>query len=92
MFSSFTDGSYITENHLKQPLAKAIANYKECFFKAKRTCDAMNTDCNGRISFAEFRNYCLFNPQAIDFIARLTIGPYPPSQALQEAIVKSQTD
>jgi hypothetical protein len=62
VFCSFTDGSYITEEHLKQPILKAIASYKEHFFNAKRACDTMNTDCNGRISFAEFRNFCLYNP------------------------------
>jgi hypothetical protein len=76
------DGSYITEQQLQAPLTKALKNYKEQFYAATRVCDTMNTNLDGKITFNEFRNYCLYNPQGMDFLVRLTLGPYPPSQAL----------
>lgn len=42
----------------------------------------MNKNLNGMITFEEFHTYCKSNPQAIDFLCRLTIGPYPLSQDL----------
>ena len=57
----------------------ALKIFKETFFLAKTAADRMNTSLNGQISFEEFLQFCTYNPQAVDFIGRLTLGPYPPS-------------
>ena len=46
----------------------------------------MNTKLDGMISFGEFRDYCKFNPHSIDFLCRLTIGPYPLSEEMEDSI------
>ena len=56
---------------------------KEAFYAAKTTADKMNKNLNGMITYEEFHDYCQYNPSAIDFMCRLTIGPYPVSEALQ---------
>jgi hypothetical protein len=79
VYSSFTESSSVQSDHLCNHLDKVFKNYKEKFSQARTTCDAMNTDLDGKIKFTEFRNYCLYKPHEMDFICRLTLGPYPPS-------------
>ena len=50
----------------------------------------MNTNLNGMITYEEFHSYCRLNPQAIDFMCRLTIGPYPLSEELQHRLFEIQ--
>ncbi len=57
----------------------AVHLYKETFFRAKQMCDSMNTNLDGRITQDDFRAFCQQQPSAMDFICRLTIGPYPPT-------------
>lgn len=72
----------MARDNLAKVVGDALKVFKECFFQAKTMADKMNTQLNGMISFEEFRDYCRFNPQAIDFMCRLTIGPYPLSDEL----------
>ena len=46
----------------------------------------MNTKLDGKISFDEFVDFCKLNPSAIDFLGRITIGPYPMSAELVEKL------
>lgn len=82
----------MSNDHVASPIKIALKFYKEIFFLAKKACDNMNTNLNGKISFDEFRQFCLFNPTGIDFISRLTIGPYPPSQDLQQVMMSIHKD
>ena len=79
VFSSLNLGAFVNNDHVARPIQNALKMHKEIFFLAKTACDNMNTNLNGKISFEEFRQFCLYNPAGIDFISRLTIGPYPPS-------------
>jgi hypothetical protein len=82
IYSSYNDYKFVSKGDLVKPIAGSLKILKETFFLAKTACDKMNTSLNGRISFDEFRQFCLYNPSAIDFICRLTIGPYSPSTEL----------
>ena len=42
------------------------------------------------IDYEEYKEYCKFNPQAIDFMCRMTIGPYPLSDELQARLMEYQ--
>ena len=83
MFSSINDYESVSAGNITKVINDSLRIFKETFYLAKTACDRMNTDLNGKISYEQFRQFCAFNPQAIDFIARLTIGPYPPSDELQ---------
>ena len=63
-------------------LTDALKCFKESFYLAKTALDRMNTSLNGQISQQEFMAFCRYNPQAIDFVSRLTLGPYPPSDEI----------
>lgn len=82
VFVSVNAGKFVSRENLLKVIGDALRVFKESFFLAKSTADKMNTSLNGMISFDEFREYCKFNPQSIDFLCRLTIGPYPISEEL----------
>lgn len=86
VFMSVNGNLFVSRENLIKVVGDALKVFKESFFLAKSTADKMNVTLNGMISFEEFRNYCLFNPQAIDFLCRLTIGPYPLSDELKQRI------
>ena len=88
-FSSVNEGTLINAENVAKVVTDAIKIFKETFFLAKTACDKMNTDLNGKITFDQFNQFCLFNPEAIDFISRLTLGPYPPSDELQAHIAST---
>ena len=69
-------------HNINKVVTDALKIFKETFFLAKTAADRMNTALNGQISNDEFRKFCAVNPQAIDFISRLTLGPYPPSDEM----------
>lgn len=69
-------------HNINKIVTDALKIFKETFFLAKTAADRMNTALNGQISPDEFYRFCACNPQAIDFIARLTLGPYPPSDEI----------
>jgi Ca2+-binding EF-hand superfamily protein len=72
----------VPREKLQKRLDIAYVMYKEVLNSAKKLADAMNTKCDGKITEKEFQEFCEKFPQALDFLARLTIGPYPePSQA-----------
>lgn len=75
--------SYIQTENLVKVVTDALTVFKESFYLCKTTCDKMNTKLDGMISKEEFKDFCRYNPAAIDFLCRLTIGPYPPSPELQ---------
>ncbi len=83
IFCSATGTTCVARENLGKVIGDALKVFKESFFQAKTIADKMNTNLNGMISFEEFKNYCKLNPHAIDFLCRLTIGPYPLSDELQ---------
>ena len=90
VFSSSDLGNTVSADNVNKVVTDAVKIFKETFFLAKTACDKMNTDLNGKITFEQFNHFCLFNPEAIDFIARLTLGPYPPSEELQNHLASMQ--
>lgn len=91
VFSSATGSACVARENIMKVITDALKVFKESFFQAKTIADKMNADLNGMITFDEFKNYCKFNPQAIDFMCRLTIGPYPLSEELQQKLQEYQT-
>lgn len=85
---STTGGLYVQNDNISKVLVDALKVFKETFFLAKTTADKMNTHLNGMITYDEFRDYSRFNPSSIDFLCRLTIGPYPLSDDLQQKIIE----
>lgn len=69
-------------HNITKMIKEALKIFKEAFYLAKTSLDHMNTSLNGKISFEEFQKFSKFHPQSIDFIARLTLGPYPPSEEI----------
>lgn len=90
MFSSINDDTLCSVANIVKIINDSLRIFKETFYLAKTACDKMNTELNGKISYDQFRLFCVYNPQAIDFIARLTIGPYPPSDELQVHMMQKQ--
>lgn len=82
VFSSVNGGLFVTTENIVKIITDALKVFKETFFLAKTIADKMNSNYNGMITFEEFKEYCKFNPSAIDFLCRLTIGPYPLSDEL----------
>lgn len=80
----------VAKENIMKVIGDALKVFKESFFSAKTIADKMNSDLNGMISFDEFHGYCKLNPQAVDFMCRLTIGPYPISDELQEKLKEYQ--
>ena len=75
-------GGGVSVYNINKVVTDALKIFKETFFLAKTAADRMNTAMNGQISQDEFKQFCAYNPQAIDFIARLTLGAYPPSEEM----------
>jgi Ca2+-binding EF-hand superfamily protein len=82
VFSTATGTACVARENLGKVLGDALKVFKESFFQAKTIADKINSNLNGMISFDEFKDYCKLNPQTIDFMCRLTIGPYPISEDL----------
>jgi Ca2+-binding EF-hand superfamily protein len=62
VYGSYKEGNFISEEQLQQPLIKTMKNYKEQFYATTRACDTINTCLDGKITFEEYRNFCLYNP------------------------------
>ncbi|CDW80465.1 hippocalcin-like protein 1 [Stylonychia lemnae] len=90
VFVSVNGGVFVSKENLIKVIGDALKVFKESFFLAKSTADRMNTTLNGLITYEEFNNYCKSNPQAIDFLCRLTIGPYPLSDELSQRMIEFQ--
>lgn len=83
----------VPRDKLAKRIDIAFAMYKEVLNSAKKLADAMNTKCDGKITENEFQEFCEKFPQALDFLARLTIGPYPePSQNRPETAHSESAD
>jgi len=68
------DGGYVLKTNLIKVIDDALKFLKQAFYNAKQHADAMNTNLDGQISYQEFHTYCEYQPYAIDFLCRLTIG------------------
>jgi Ca2+-binding EF-hand superfamily protein len=88
IFSTVNGGLFVSRENLLKVVGDALKVFKESFFLAKSTADKMNVSLNGMIAFDEFIEYCKFNPQAIDFLCRITLGPYPLSDEMQSKIME----
>jgi len=82
VFSSVNRGKFVLSENIEKVIGDALKIFKETFFLAKVTADKMNVKLDGMVSYEEFRDFCVYNPQAMDFLCRLTVGPYPPSLEL----------
>jgi len=90
VFVSVNGNLFVSKENLIKVIGDSLKVFKESFFLAKQTADKMNTTLNGMVTYEEFEAYCKFNPQAIDFLCRLTIGPYPLSEELKAKMMEMQ--
>ena len=87
IFSTVNGGLFVQRDNLAKVVGDALKVFKESFFLSKTTADKMNVSLNGMILFEEFEEYCKTYPPAIDFLCRITLGPYPLSDEMAKSIL-----